>query len=168
MNHLRLKAAVEKYKETAVEDLPAVLAADTEKNYTEDDIAEIVDAIKAGPPDTKHEEKAKGANDDLDLSAFDYDNLKGESFAKYETMIKSANGFKDRDFTQYMASGIFETKFDANLNKVEVLVGIRINNIKPVNHTRIPVRMAIDLNRQIMNKDNPATNSRYYLLKKPE
>ena len=106
-------------------------------------------------------------NDNLDLSGFDYDNLTGESFVEYDKLVNSLNGFENRDFVQYLASGVFKTILDDNADKKIILVGIKINNIKPVNQTRIPVNIARNLNAQIMDRNNPASNSRYYLLKKP-
>lgn len=105
-------------------------------------------------------------NADLDLSEFDYENLTGEKFAKYQALVKSLNGYQNRDFEQYMASGIFKMTLNANMDKEEVLDGIRLNQSKPLNKTRVPVNSIRNLNAQIMNKNNPHTNSRYYLLKK--
>ena len=110
----------------------------------------------------------KNPNADLDLSKFDHDKLTGDRFTEYIAMVNGLNGFQNRDFVQYLATGIFEMKFDAQLNKVEVLVGIKINKQPAINGSRMPVNAARDLNKQIMDKNNPATNSRYWLLKKPE
>lgn len=121
--------------------------------------------------DKKTEEKLPEApklpNDNLDLKDFDYDNLTGESFKKYQELVNSLQGHENRDFVQYMASGVFNTILNDNADKEVVLVGIKINNIKPVNFTRVPVNVARNLNAQIMDRNNPASNSRYYLLKKP-
>jgi hypothetical protein len=106
-------------------------------------------------------------NAELQLERFDYGELQGESFKEYKELIASMKMQQHYDFEQYMTSGIFEKEFDKKTGQVyDDLVGIRINNTKPVNTTRIPLRIAIELNMQIFNKDNPATNSRYYLLKK--
>jgi hypothetical protein len=112
-------------------------------------------------------EVPKLPNDNLDLSGFDYDNLTGESFKKYLELVNSLPGHENRDFVQYMASGVFKTILNDNADKEVVLIGIKINNIKPVNFTRVPVNVARNLNAQIMDRNNPASNSRYYLLKKP-
>lgn len=112
------------------------------------------------------EKKSELPNDNLDLSGFDYDNLTGESWEKYEKLVNSLPGHENRDFVQYMASGVFKTILDDNADKKIILTGIRINNIKPVNYTRIPVNMARNMNAQIMDRNNPPSNSRYYLLKK--
>lgn len=107
-----------------------------------------------------------GFNDSLDLKDFDYENLNGESFKKYLDIVNNLNGFEQRDFEQYMANGIFKKELDPSLTPRDVLIGIKINLIKPVNTTRVPVRIARDLNAQIMDRNNPESNSRYYLLKK--
>ena len=116
-------------------------------------------------PEVK-EYNPENPNADLDLSEFDYENLKGESFAKYQALVQSLNGFQNRDFEQYMASGIFKMTLNANMDKEEVLDGIKLNQSKPLNKTRVPVNSIRNLNAQIMDKNNPHTNSRYYLLKK--
>ena len=122
-------------------------------------------ADKKVEPEVKQYNPEK-PNEDLDLSGFDYDNLNGESFEKYQALIKSLNGFQNRDFVQYMASGIFKVELNDNADKVHRLVGIRINNPRPVNQTRIQINLATNLNDQIHDRNNPASNSRYYLLKK--
>lgn len=109
----------------------------------------------------------KQPNSDLDLSGFDYNNLSGESFKKYQELVNSLNGFQSRDFTQYFATGIFKMELNDRMDKVEVLVGIKMNKTAAINNSRMPVASARDLNKQIMDKNNPATNSRYWLLKKP-
>ena len=115
----------------------------------------------------KVEVKEKLPNDDLDLSEFDYDNLTGESFQKYQELVNKMPGHENKDFVQYMASGVFKTILNDNADKEVILIGIKINNIKPVNYTRVPVNIARNLNAQIMDRNNPASNSRYFLLKKP-
>jgi len=114
----------------------------------------------------KEEPKEVKPNDNLDLSGFDYNNLTGESFEKYQELVNKLPGHENRDFVQYMASGVFKTILNDNADKEVVLVGIKINNIKPVNQTRVPVQIVRNLNAQIMDRNNPPSNSRYYLLKK--
>lgn len=119
----------------------------------------------------KEATKKQNPNDSLDLSGFDYDNLNGESFEKYLELVNSLSVHENRDFVQHMATGVFDKVLDKNAAEpryMDVLVGIKINNTKPVNITRIPVGMARNLNAQIMDKNNPASNSRYFLLKKPD
>jgi len=115
----------------------------------------------------KVEVKEKLPNDNLELSSFDYDNLTGESFQKYQDLVNSLPGHENKDFVQYMASGVFKTILNDNADKEVILIGIKINNIKPVNTTRVPVNVARNLNAQIMDRNNPPSNSRYFLLKKP-
>lgn len=114
----------------------------------------------------KKPKKAKQPNDSIDISEFDYMKLEGESFEKYMKLVSGLNGHASHDFTQYMASGIFKKELNANLDPIHTLIGIKINRAAPVNTTRIPVKIARDLNDQINNRDNPPSNSRFYLLKK--
>lgn len=122
---------------------------------------------KAGDADELLDAPAKQPNDSIDLSEFDYTKLEGDDFQKYLKLVNSLNGHASHDFTQYMASGIFKKELNANLDPVHTLIGIKINRVAPVNTTRIPVKIARELNDQINNRDNPASNSRYFLLKKP-
>jgi hypothetical protein len=117
--------------------------------------------------ETKEKEpKIKSPNEKLKLDGFDYENLKGESFEKYQVVVDGLQKFDSYDFELYKASGVFEMTFDKNLNKVSKLVGINLEQSKPLNTTRITAGEARDLNGQIYNPENPRTNSKYYLLKK--
>jgi hypothetical protein len=175
MNVNKLKAAVKKYSPLIAgkseDEVRELLTAD-DKNYTIVEMDKIYEELLIpGNPGTSNTGKSKevkpfSPNNDLDLSGFDYKALSGEKFEEYNDMVNSLPLYDNKDFTQYMASGLFKKEFDVNLNPVDKLIGIKINNDTPVNHTRIPVHVAIEMNRQIDNRDNPASNSRYYLLKK--
>ena len=114
------------------------------------------------------EKKSVVLNDELDLSEFDYSNLNGESFRKYEALVNSLPGQKKADFIQVRAYGIHKKKQDDQLRAIPYVDGLIIKDLRPINTTRIEVRYIRDLNRQIENPDTPDTNSRYYLLKKPD
>jgi hypothetical protein len=169
------KKLVEKYKADWASD-PETCRAFIESDLNEADAKPVIEALTASAysgPDSATAAaplpkvyNPSNPNADLDLSGFNYNNLTDESFNEYMKLVDKLPGHQNRDFVQYMASGVFKTVLNDNADKVLVITGIKINRADPVNSTRIPVAMARDLNRQIMNRDNPSTNSRYYLLKK--
>jgi hypothetical protein len=70
-------------------------------------------------------------------------------------------------FFCFRAKGDFVKKFSEKTGQVtNKLIGIRILNSLPLFATNAEWRHIKDLNGQIMNRDNPDTNSRYYILKK--
>ena len=102
-----------------------------------------------------------------DVTAFDYENLNGDHFKDYQKLLASLNAYDSYDFEQFMASGIFEKDFNKQTGSIDtILTGIRLNRSQSINTTRMPLIHIMDLNRQIENRSNPPTNSRYYLLKK--
>lgn len=170
------KALVEKYAEDWKSD-PITCRQFIESDLKEEDAKAVIEELKfpasnqtlnvnAGADPKAYNPKNPNAN--LDLSQFDYNNLTGESFIKYAALVDNLPVQHLRDFTQYMASGIFKTILNDNADKVRILVGIKINRVDPVNHTRITVGQARNLNMQIHDGNNPATNSRYYLLRKDD
>ena len=173
MHKTQLAEALELYKDTPNEQL---LTALTKDKWSAEDIDEIIKARTVAPPapikppDVIDPKKynPKTPNSNLDLTKFDYNALTGDQWDAYNELVSKLNGFENRDFVQYLASGVFKTALNDNMDKVQVLIGIKINNATPINTSRMPVAAARDLNRQITNKDNPITNSRYWLLKKPE
>ena len=186
MNHLRLKSALDKYSAklySSPDELKSDLYAD-DKQYSADEIAEIISNITPPSNSTgfKLTERKPSPNDNLSLDQFDYNKFgdmstnelnepvidpnSKRSFAEYIKLVNGLNGFENRDFVQYMASGVFQRVMNANMEPVFVLVGLKINKAEPVNHTRIPVSAARNLNVQIVDRNNPPSNSRYYLLKK--
>ena len=166
---------VEKYRADWASD-PATCKQFIESDLSEDDAKAVIKALSAPAGDSTQGSKPTPGvttqprpNDNIDLSAIDYNNLTGEAFDKYMALIGGLSGHESKDFTQYMASGVFKRELDLNAAEptyVYTLIGIKINRPDPVNKTRIPVKMARDLNAQIMNRDNIASNSRYYLLTK--
>lgn len=167
MHATKLKSIVSQYGELMPDELLSALLKDDRK-FTPEEVTEIQEAIKDKVTDVvKNGYDPKNPNADLDLSEFDYDNLTDASFEKYQKLIGGLNGFQNRDFVQYNAHGVFKNILNDNADKETVLKGIKIVNSKPINFTRIPVSAARDLNNQIYDRNNPHTNARYYLLKKP-
>lgn len=170
MNGNTLKSVVTKYGHLESSALADAVKSD-DRQFNDDEIAEIISAIKTSKVSTEDSAAVKtvSPNDKIahQLKQFDYENLTGEEWDKYSKLVASLSGHENFDFVQYMASGKFQKKQDENLHIYDALVGIVINNIKPLNTTRVPMKVARDLNAQIYNRENPPSNSRYFLLKKP-
>lgn len=168
-------ALVEKYKADWASD-PTTCKQFIESDLSEENAKVVIEALSVPPAATEATTIAadpsvynpKQPNANLDLSKFDYNNLTGDSFETYTKLVNNLPVQHLRDFTQYMASGIFKTQLNDNADKVRILIGIKINRVDPVNHTRITVGQARNLNMQIHDGNNPATNSRYFFLKKDD
>jgi hypothetical protein len=169
----RVEVAIKQFRafaEDGEEALRLVLAEDS-KEYTEDEVHQICTALlsekSAIKSATNLTVKNINPNSKLDLSEFDYSKLRDVPFTKYQELFNSLGKRDHYDFEQFFATGIFEFEFNRKTGQSEhILVGIQVNNPKPINTTRIPISVAEELNRQVYNRDNPASNARYYLLKK--
>lgn len=149
MNQNTLNAAVKRHKDNPTRE---AISAD-EKGFTPEEVEEILAAINATP---------KGP----DLSEFDYLNLNGEAFAKYQAIALNMPADQETEYEQYMASGVFEWGFNKRTgDKEEQLVGISLKSTLPINVTKIPNGYARLMNEQVYSKMGDS-NSRYYLLKK--
>lgn len=129
-------------------------------------------------------EKPKLPNSELDLAGFNYRQLVGEDFERYQKIVKSLNQRASYDWVQYKAVGVWNRYKDPQTGQNKwggVLVGIELVDTSPINYTRMEARhmetWATDrngdehmggLNAQIYNKENNRANSRYYLLRLPE
>lgn len=174
MNKLTLNAAEKKYSgkiknlnETEIKEL---LAKDA-KQYKGEEIEEIYSSLIAPKEDEPLGKKG------IDLSFLDYEQLRAiptkdddgdtilmpsETFKKYNELIESLPIYDHYTFYQFMASGHFRQTSKGKW----ILTGIQINKSQPVNSTSITLAVANELNRQIDDRNNPPSNSRYYLLKK--
>lgn len=180
MNHFRKKAAIEKYSATPSEDLHAALMAD-EKNYEPEEIVEIIAAIEKPEQQTP---PAPVKPDQLDLSRFDYKKLVGQSFKEYVELAgdrsfvvidelgrpQSITGqLKENDeyvYEQYECKPVRKPRFPGMENSPMDFIGIELKKDAPINKTKIPVRIALELNSQILNAHSIAGHGRYFLLKK--
>lgn len=184
MNAIILKNAVKKYSKQAQglgeAEVKAMLATD-KSNYSSEDIDEIYKAIQV---DQKPTDEKKRPNDGIDLKFLDYFGLipvekesddekimvSNDAFKKYRDIEKTLVDNQNYDFVQFKANGILKRNAEGNLfvnaQGQHVLIGLKINKPEPENYTRIPWKVAKELNSQIMNPNNPITNSRYYFLRK--
>ena len=104
-------------------------------------------------------------NESLDLSGFDYGNLKADSFKAYEEFINSLELNKAYDFQLFKVTPLFTERYPGIQGSPKDFTGIVIKNLVPENTTRITVKNALNYNAQIFN-DHGRTNGKYYLLKK--
>jgi len=119
-----------------------------------------------------------------DNAEFDYKNLTGEQFRKYAAIVgeKSITTFNQEtgeETTGVVGSMKEEEMADFSLYKVDVVMkprfpgvkdtpydfnGVKIKSDTPEHTTRIPVKTALEINKQILNAHSRAGHGKYYLL----
>lgn len=122
----------------------------------------------------------------IDLSEFNYKNLTGESFEKYvdivgdrsvtvidketgkESLGRSGKLQENENFTfeLYKVESVMKVRFPGVKDSPSDFVGVKVKDDKPIQTTKIPIKVAHELNSQILNAHSRAGNGRYYLLKK--
>jgi hypothetical protein len=100
------------------------------------------------------------------LSGLNYNNLRGEDFETYTEVEKTLLHQDAYYFEVYKVAPVLEKIFDKDLNKVDKLVGIQLKNSTPIYTTKVEVKHALEMNRQIMSEPSRAGLGRYFLLKK--
>lgn len=208
MQHMKLKSAVGKYSElhaggATPEQLTEVIAAD-EKKYTPGEIVEIINALQKGPqaPGTDKgtegdkgekpkraaklavvEEKPASPNSELDLSQFNYSEMKGDVFQAYVELVGDRSFHlivegeevpvrgqlreeAEYDFVLHKAVPIMKARFPGVRDTPWDMVGITMKEEKPIHKTRIAVRTALEMNAQILNAHSRAGHGKYYFLAK--
>lgn len=201
MHHMKLKAAVAKYRPMKAEgksdeDILTAIKLD-ENGYDDDQAAEILAAVNAEvpdqapppPPSPNLNDQSNAGNSLPDplaaLASIDYNNLKGEAFKKYVAIVgdrsfvvldeetgqeKQVVGQlqqdKEYDFELYRAKPIRRPRYVGVKDSPMDFVGIELVNTKPEHKTRIPVKVALEANAQILNQHSIAGHGRYYLLVK--
>jgi hypothetical protein len=183
MNKLTLNAAVKRHSELkgqSHDEIVAVLKTDP-KNFTDDEILEIIAAMDIKQPEQKEPEQSplipkKDINNGLGLEDIDYMKFAGvgndeekdySKFEKYQQVIKKFPRRQNFDFEKYNAVGVFITALNKNMDKYKKFVGVRFVNSAPECVTRCPIDTIEVLNHQIGDVTNNPANSIYYLLKKP-
>jgi hypothetical protein len=186
MNKKKLTETIQMYSEAAKTETPAAMKEILLANGLKDaDVNEVIAGLYTGSNKPSEDNTAvkTGPNADLDLSEFDYKQLKGESFKKYAELVGDAafrnideNGEekpvpgtlladKEYDFHQFRVRPIFKIRFPGVKDSPKDFVGMELVNDVPIHTTRISVKTARSLNAQITNEHSRA-NGKYYLLKK--
>jgi hypothetical protein len=104
-------------------------------------------------------------NASLDLSGFNYKQLNGEEFKKYNDFIDTLLLDNNYDFVLHKAAPIVVDRYPGMKGSPKDFTGITIKNDTPEHTTRITVRDAKMYNTQILN-DHGRVNGKFYLLKK--
>lgn len=157
-------------------------AAETLINDTEfDQLPEADDTEKIRKPKMTANATAS-PNDELELEKFNYEELTGESFKDYvrlagdhsameiiegedKPMRGSLQENKSYDFVLLKAKPVMVARFPGMKDTPYDYVGLRAEG-KPLHTTRIPVKTALEFNRQILNAHSRAGHGKYYFLKK--
>jgi len=145
-------------------------------------LADDTNEVASKQPSAKIQKATDSPNDELDLSGYNYDNLVGDTFQKYvrlagdHSVTEIVEGKevhirgelmenKRYDFVLVKARPIIQDRFPGMKDTPRDYVGL-IAEGKPIHTTRIPVKTALEYNRQIMNAHSRAGHGKYYFLKK--
>lgn len=160
----------------------AVAAAETLTNETEfEQLQDVDDTEKVSQP-KKAANGSISPNDELALAKFNYEDLTGESFKDYVRMagdhsvMEIVNGEEvpmrgsllenqSFDFVLLKAKPVMQARFPGMKDTPYDYVGL-IAEGKALHTTRIPVKTALEFNRQILNAHSRAGHGKYYFLKK--
>jgi hypothetical protein len=167
MNKNTLKSVIAKYGNIKDEaELKEALSKD-DRQFDAEEIETIYNEILSFQENAIVANPVIDQNQEIDLSGIDYNDLTGESYQKYKAIENSLLLRQSYMFCWYKAVGIWEMEFDKKSGKsIPVMIGIKLISNIPINDCLSEYRHIKDANSQIMNRDNPPTNSRYYLLKK--
>jgi len=144
--------------------------------------AETNESVSDQAPQSPTPKKTGMRDDALDLEEFNYENLTGDSFQKYVRLVGDHSvteivGGKEvpirgelqentrYDFVLMKARPIIQDRFPGMEKTPKDYVGL-IAEGKPIHTTRIPVKVALEYNRQILNAHSRAGHGKYYFLKK--
>jgi hypothetical protein len=157
-------------------------AAETLTNDSEfEQLPPASDTEKVSTP--KKAEAKVSPNDELELAGFNYEDLTGQSFKDYVGLVGDHSAMevlngeevpirgslqenKSYDFVLMKAVPVMQARFPGMKDTPFDYVGIRVKENKAVHSTRIPVKTALEFNRQIMNAHSRAGHGKYYFLKK--
>jgi len=127
--------------------------------------------------------KESSPNDELDLSEFNYREMKGEVFEKYAKLVgdRSIKNLdddgnqipllgslpmdKEFDFVLLKAKPITKPRFAGIPDSPIDCIGIQALDLVPLHVTRTSIRHAVEFNAQIMNAHSRAGHGKYYFLK---
>jgi hypothetical protein len=182
MHHTRRKKALQLIGD---EKDPVIITEKLQaENFTADEIVEVIaivdgSAVQSNPgSNDKQSDSGK-----IDLSEFDYKNLTGESFDKYARYVGDPSyteivegrdvpvpgtlrGDDMYDFVLMKAKPVMVERFPGMKDSPFDYKGIRVINDTPIHKTRIPVNVAHEYNRQILNAHSRAGHGKYYFLAK--
>jgi hypothetical protein len=170
LHHLTKKAAVEKYSPLLSEgksrEQILLSVSEDPKNFSADEVNEIVNAIIGEPRSNANEEpksKPETQTETLGLSGFNYDPSEkgfiGDQYKDYEALVNKLRLTNQFDFEVYKAKPVKVERYPGLPGTPIDIVGIKVEG-RPIFTTRVEARHALEMNRQLQN------TNRYYLLKK--
>jgi len=193
------ESAVNKYKALPPDQQRAALQTDI-NNYSQDDIEEILAAIVTAVmspanqpgssvtlPQTPTPAAGSSPNAAVadQLSAFDYNNLRGDAFKRYCLLVQSLPIEGKYDFEVYQVEVAKQVRYRGVKDSPIDMIGFRMVNTTPIHCTRIPVKYALTNNGRVepfrdsegkvegdgfevigSQLEHNGRHGRYYLLKK--
>lgn len=183
MHHMQVKAAAVKYAdlfkskgEEAAKDQMII------DGITEDDTATIIEAIKKidNAPEAPKPTISKTPNDTVKdkFAKFDYQNLKGTSFAEYGEALQSLPANEKFDFEVFKVESIRKVRYKGVKDSPVDINGMKIKDNKPKYTTRVTPKVAILQNGRVQRDEDDnffevigaqfdqVGNGLFYLLKK--
>lgn len=142
----------------------------------DEDIREVVKRLESGevkadvkdnasaPAKTKKHAKAE-LNSDFDLSGFDYPNLRGDAWKKYQEIESQLVAGKRYVFAIYKAYPIKKDMYPGIPDSPKSIEGIVLVNDAPIRVVTVEAKHAMNLNAQLPNA-NMREACQYYLLAK--
>jgi hypothetical protein len=140
------------------------LGLEVDESMTVKQIQELIDTVEPTP----EPEKPKG----LDLSQFDYKNLKGKSFTEYAKFVAKLNGNESHVFDVFKIDPIKQQRYKGMSGSPVDIIGIEIKNDTPIHSTKMALRNANTLNGIVIDEDGNCVSAQFentkriYLLKK--
>jgi hypothetical protein len=98
-------------------------------------------------------------NETLDLSRFDYSNMKGQMFEDYNKLINTLKHNDFYDFETMKVRAVKKVRYKGVQGSPIDIVGFELKEIKPINTTRIPLKYALEMNGRM----TPDEEGNYYL-----
>ena len=113
------------------------------------------------------------------LSGYDYENMIGDKFRDYCLFVQSLQLDDSYDFEQYLVEVQKKPRYRGVKDSPVDIIGFKMVNSKPINTTRIPVKMALITNGRVSipegenffetigsQLEHNGKNGRFFLLKK--
>jgi hypothetical protein len=121
----------------------------------------------ARPKSTNTEEATE-----LDLSQFDYKNLKGDSFKEYAKFVSKIPNNQQFVFDVFTVDAIKQQRYKGMSGSPVDIIGVQIKNDTPIHSTKIALKHANTLNGIVIDEDGNVVSAQFentkriYLLKK--
>lgn len=116
----------------------------------------------------KTKQEQVNPNKDLALQNIDYQNLNGDTFKEYQEVVNGLFLNDKYDFEMWLATSVRKFRVNEdNGEREEYISGITLNGNKPIQLTRIKLKDALEMNKQVSHNQGERGNSKYFLLAKP-